>query len=155
MQGISRNRALFHENLSRKRLQIQQLEGQIPYAADVQGIYLREQGIVSAFWTGAGNFARNRSVRPDGRRGRWIRWGGGFGRLARSRSTRAKRQAVSSGALGGAGRIHRRPGEGFAGPLQGGSDRGTGSRARGGVEQEPHDNVGLFVNSALGNIGAQ
>ena len=62
MQGISRNRPLSHENLSRKPLQIQQLAGQIPYA-DEQGIHLREQGIVSAFWTGTGNLARNRSVR--------------------------------------------------------------------------------------------
>jgi hypothetical protein len=56
--------AAFHENRSRKRLQIQQLEGQIP-CADEQGIYLREQGIVSAFWTGAGNVAGGRFVRVE------------------------------------------------------------------------------------------
>jgi len=36
----------------------------IPYA-DEQGIILREQGIDSGFWTGAGNSAQNRPARPD------------------------------------------------------------------------------------------
>jgi hypothetical protein len=35
-----------------------------PYAIE-QGINSREQGINSAFWTGAGNLPRNRSARPD------------------------------------------------------------------------------------------
>jgi hypothetical protein len=108
MQGIPPNRPLFHENLSRKRLQIRQLEGQIPYA-DEQGIYLREQGIVSAFWTGAGNLVRNRSVRPGGRRGsRFLRVEAsidsrGAGRVERSArrflpEPSARRAALTGGA---------------------------------------------------------
>src|SRR5277367_4207453 len=63
-QGISRIQPLFAkislENICNSRY----LREIIPYAIE-QGINSRKQGINSAFWTGAGNLARNRSARPD------------------------------------------------------------------------------------------
>src|SRR5271156_4946755 len=63
-QGISRIQPLFAkislENICNSRY----LREIIPYEIE-QGINSRKQGINSAFWTGAGNLARNRSARPD------------------------------------------------------------------------------------------
>src|SRR5271169_2064345 len=82
MQGISRNRPLFHEGRLENVCKVSNL--QVNSLRRRAGNLFARAGNYFDFSTGAGNLARNRSARPDARRGRSIRSGW------RLRSTRAE-----------------------------------------------------------------
>jgi hypothetical protein len=63
-QGISRIQPLFTKIRLEDMCGSRYLREIIPQAIE-QGINSRKKGSNSAFWTGAGNLARNRSARPD------------------------------------------------------------------------------------------
>ena len=62
MQGISPIKPLFAKIRLENICKFSRIQ-EIPYAKS-QGIILREQGNNSAFWTGTGNLAQNRSALP-------------------------------------------------------------------------------------------
>ena len=68
--GISRNRPFFRENPSEDVCKFSSLQGKFPTRTS-RGIYLREQGIVSALWTGQGLCAK--SIRARGRASREVK----------------------------------------------------------------------------------